>query len=200
MKNLPIIFSVLLLCSCMIPENFTGKYTLNPKGDYTFSYDGTMVDGLALIAKSEAKEKGKDIDSSDKAKIDKNVEAFRQDPRVKEFKESSSDTYKVRTEEKGNLVEKGAIPFWDKQFQFWTLEYNPQNKTANFIINPYKSGDLEVLDEFGLSMKWKMEIDTDCAVVSSTVKLDKSFLGNTYSFIISRDDMVKGVTVVFQLE
>jgi hypothetical protein len=195
-----LVFSVLSLCSCMIPENFTGKYTLNPNGDYTFSYDGTMVDGMALFAKSQAKEKGKEIDSSDKAMIDKNVETFRQDRRVKEFKESASDTYKVRTEEKGNLVEEKAAPFWDKQFQYWTLAYDPQNKTANFIITPSKQDDLKGLDEFNLSMNWKMEFDTSCAVVSSTVKLDKSFFGHTYSFTISRDDMLKGVTVVFQLE
>lgn len=191
-------FSALFLMACMVPEKFTAKYTLTPKGDFTFAYDGTMVNALARTMKLEAKEKGKEPTAGDQAKLREMVGEFERDPRVKEFKETSNDVYKVVMQEQGNIKERRAVAFWNEQIHYWKLSYNEQDKTAVLAVKPVK--DMRDFDRLGITPDWNIQIATDCAVVSSTVELDKSFFGNTYKFSIKRDDLKNGVTVVLQLE
>ena len=47
---------ILLLAACMVPEKFTAEYEIKPSGDYSFVYDGTMVNALSRMAKREAAE------------------------------------------------------------------------------------------------------------------------------------------------
>lgn len=184
----------LLLAACMVPEKFTAKYEIEPNGDYTFVYDGTMVDALSRMAKAESAQKGGS--GVDPKEIKAMLDEFKADPRVVEFKERGDETYQVRMEEKGNIKEAGKVYFLSKDLRCWTLAYNPDKNTVSLKVSPIKRKDL---DQLGIKVDGELEISTNCKILSSTVELDESLLGSTYSFKISNESAT-GATVVMQLE
>ena len=188
----------LLLAACMVPEKFTAEYEIKPSGDYSFVYDGTMVNALSRMAKREAAEKGQPV--PDVREMEEVVGVFKIDPRVTEFKEAGDDVYTVKMEEKGNIKELGSSYFLEQKLDYWTLAYNAQDNTVTLTVSPLKGEDLK---EVNIKVEGEFKIHTDCEIVSSSVELDKSLLGflfdNTYSFKINNDSFA-GVTVVMKLE
>lgn len=184
----------LLLAACMVPEKFTAKYEIKPNGDYVFVYDGTLVDALTRMEKAESAQKGESgIDPKEiKAMLDK----FKADPRLIEFEERGNDTYQTRMEEQGNIKEAGKSYFLSKDLKYWMLSCNSENNTVSLTVSPLKRKDL---DELGLKLEGEFEISTDCKILSSTVELSESLLGNTYSFKINNDS-AQGATIIMQLE
>ena len=189
---------ILLLAACMVPEKFTAEYEIKPSGDYSFVYDGTMVNALSRMAKREAAEKGQPV--PDVREMEEVVGVFKIDPRVTEFKEAGDDVYTVKMEEKGNIKELGSSYFLEQKLDYWTLAYNAQDNTVTLTVSPLKGEDLK---EVNIKVEGEFKIHTDCEIVSSSVELDKSLLGflfgNTYSFKINNDSFA-GVTVVMKLE
>lgn len=189
---------VLLLAACMVPEKFTAEYEIKPNGDYSFKYEGTMVNALSRMAKREAAEKGAPV--PDAQQMEEVVGIFKIDPRVTEFKEAGNDVYTVKMEEKGNIKVQGDSYFLEQKLDYWTLAYNAQDNTVTLAVSPLKGEDLKEVD---ISVDGEFKIHTDCEIVSSSVELDKSLLGflfgNTYSFKINNESFA-GVTVVMKLE
>ena len=184
----------LLLAACMVPEKFTAEYEIEPNGDYTFVYDGTLVDALSRMAKAESAQKGET--KLDPKEIQAMLDEFKADPRVVEFEGRGDETYQVRMEEKGNIKEAGKVYFLSKDLRCWTLSYNPDKNTVTLTVSPIKRKDL---DSLSIKVDGKLEISTDCKILSSTVELDESLLGGTYSFKLSNDSAA-GATVIMQLE
>lgn len=184
----------LLLAACMVPEKFTAEYEIKSNGDYTFVYDGTMVDALSRMGKAESAQKGGS--GFDPKEIKAMLDEFKADPRVVEFKERGDETYQVRMEEKGNIKEAGKVYFLSKDLRCWTLTYSPDKNTVSLIVSPIKRKDLDGLN---IKVDGEFEISTDCKILSSTVELDESLLGSAYSFKISNESAT-GATVVMQLE
>lgn len=184
----------LLLAACMVPEKFTATYEIKPNGDYTFVYDGTMVDAVSRMAKSESAQKGASM--PDQKDIQAMLDEFKADPRVVEFEAQGDETYQARLEEKGNIKEAGKVYFLSKDLRCWTLAYNPDKNTVSLTVSPVKSKDL---DKLSIKLDGEFEISTDCKILSSTVDLDESLLGSTYSFKINNESAA-GATVIMQLE
>ena len=189
---------MLLLAACMVPEKFTAEYEIKPSGEYSFKYEGTMVNALSRMAKREAAEKGQPV--PDAQQMEEVVGLFKVDPRVTEFKEAGDDVYTVKMEEKGNIKEQGDSYFLEQKLDYWTLAYNAEDNTVTLTVSPLKGEDLK---EVNVNVDGEFKIHTDCEIVSSSVELDKNLLGflfgNTYSFKINNDSF-KGVTVVMKLE
>ncbi len=184
----------LLLAACMVPEKFTAEYEIKPGGDFTFVYEGTMIDALTRVAKVKSAQTGEPM--PDAAQMKEMLDEFKADPRVVEFKELGNETYQVRLEDKGNLKQAGAVYFLSKELKFWNLTYDPAGNTVTLAVSPLKDGEM---DKLGIKMAGEFKLSTDCKIVSSSVKLDESLLGNTYSFKIDNGS-ADGVTVVMQLE
>lgn len=184
----------LLLAACMVPEKFTAKYEIKPNGDYTFVYDGTLVDALSRMAKAESAQKGSSM--PDQKEIQAMLDEFKADPRLVEFEERGDETYQARLEEKGNIKEAGEVYFLSKDLRCWTLAYNSEKNTVSLTVSPLKRKDL---DELSIKVDGEFEISTDCKILSSTVDLDESLLGNAHSFKISNES-AEGATVIMQLE
>lgn len=185
---------ILLLAACMVPEKFTAEYEIKPDGDFTFVYDGTMIDALTRMGKAKSAQTGEPM--PDAAQMKEMLDEFKADPRVVEFKDLGNETYQVRMEDKGNLKQAGEVHFLSKELKFWNLTYDPAANTVTLAVSQLKSGEL---DGLGIKMVGEFKISTDCKIVASSVKLDESILGNTYSFKIN-NEAVDGVTVVMQLE
>ena len=183
----------LLLAACMVPEKFTAKYEIKANGDYTFVYDGTLVDALSRMDKAKSAQGKPGLDPKE---IKAMLEEFKADPRVVEFEERGEETYQVRMEEQGNIKEAGKVYFLSKDLRCWTLAYNPDKNTVSLTVSPVKSKDL---GELSIKLDGEFEISTDCKILSSTVELDESLLGSAYSFKISNESAT-GATVVMQLE
>lgn len=188
---------LLLLSGCLVPEKFTIVYELNSNGDYSYKYDGTMVNALSRMSSLEAAQKGKTLSASKAGEEAKAMaEQFKADPRVTDFKEIGNDTYKIKMEEKGNIKEKGSSTFLDKDLNYWTLKYNAKDNTVTLAVPPIKNKDLE---EVKIKLDGEFKISTNCEIVSASAKLDKSFFGNTRSFKINNNS-TEGVTVLMNLK
>ena len=156
---------ILLLAACMVPEKFTAEYEIKPSGDYSFVYDGTMVNALSRMAKREAAEKGQPV--PDVREMEEVVGVFKIDPRVTEFKEAGDDVYTVKMEEKGNIKELGSSYFLEQKLDYWTLAYNAQDNTVTLTVSPLKGEDLK---EVNIKVEGEFKIHTDCEIVSSSVE------------------------------
>ena len=47
--------AVVLLAGCYIPENFSADVKFSENGAYTVAFDGTVINGMALLAKKDTK-------------------------------------------------------------------------------------------------------------------------------------------------
>lgn len=185
---------MLILAACMVPEKFTAEYEIMPNGDFTFIYEGTMVDALSRMARLEAEKNGEEIPATDN--LQELVGAFKSDPRVTEFQEVAKETYQVRMEESGNIKEAGTVHFIDDKLDYWRLTYSPEANTATLQISPLKAKDL---DEVQVKINGVFELRTDCEIVSSTVELDEAFFSNAYTFKVD-NTLSAGATIVVKLQ
>lgn len=200
-KALPLsCVSLLLLVACIVPEKFTAEYKIQPNGSYSLIYEGTMVNAFSRLVAWEAKEKKKAQDAKAEKQIQVFRDALKDDPRTKNFKEESTDVYRVRVEESGNLKEKQFLPFFSKGTQVWSLQYDKKANTVTFNIKPMQDKNFSKMEALNISPDGEIKISTDCKIVSSNVNLDKSFFGNTHSFHVKKESLKKGVSIILQLE
>jgi len=68
-----------LLTGCLIPEKFTAKATFQPDGNYSFSYVGTTVHGMAAMQIAKA---GK-LSAKDDAMFEREVSSMKRNPDVR---------------------------------------------------------------------------------------------------------------------
>ena len=115
---------LLFLSGCWIPESFDIKVKINKDGSYIFSYDGTLVNVLAL----ETAKKGS-LSKKDEIELAKEGDKMRQDPDFKEVKYLGSGRCKV-------LVQKVARPGEPLYF--------PGREMKILSIQPQKDGSLLV--------------------------------------------------------
>lgn len=195
-----VVTSMFLLVACMVPGTFKAKYTLDNNGQYSFVYDGTIINLFPKMAEKEAAEKGKPIEKS----VAKDTQALaadlEKDSRTKSFNDVGNDTYKVIMEDAGDIKEKKRAYFLSKDFRYWTLTYDEQNNTVVFTIEPSSQNNIDLLKELNVSPIGEISFDTKLNLVSSTKELSKSFFGSTYSIKVDSTTIKEGLTVVWSLK
>lgn len=201
------VISVLLLAgvfvfaACMIPEKFKAKYEIQPDGNYTFTYDGTMIDAFTRMAKLEAKEKGQDIPADQIRKESQGLlDEIKADPRVKSIEDKGDERYAMRMEETGNFKTSRIVAFLNRDMSFWHFSYNPEDKTLTLKIARFKSEDINTLEKLNVTIDGKIIISTKCKVLEGEDLLKKSFFGSEYTLSLNKAGYNKETVVVFQLE
>lgn len=144
----------LCLTSCFGPEKFTATLNVDKKGDFQFTYDGTVVYGLALVA---IKGQGR-LDSKDDAAC-KDLEAdLRKEPGMKSVEYIGNGRYKIRAELSGSV--------YSKKIFFDLIEMMRFENGGIVIFGPeISSENNRELASLNLALDGQLKVTSDLRVI-----------------------------------
>ncbi len=153
--------TVLLLSSCLLPEQFKARLDLDESGAYRFRYQGTLAFILA-IAELQQRERGR----KPSAKLQKDLQALgrklAQGPGFRSVRYRGDGRYEVAYDRKGKLDQ--PYHFIDKATRLFSLlpEENGQVELRSLRLSEKDRRDLKAL---GLGMKGEFVVVTHAKVI-----------------------------------
>lgn len=162
---LAILSSLAVLTACLIPETFTAKIDLEKNGEFTFSYEGTLI----FVPFKMGRPNQKDIDSFKRDML--------RDPKFKKVEYVGNARYRVEYQEQGHLNQ----PFYFFSREMMVIKLVPVKKGGKryaFIEGMRLSAkDINELGKMNIKIDGTLEIKTSGKVIEHNANTTPKFWG-----------------------
>jgi hypothetical protein len=174
-----LLLASILLTGCLFPEKFSASITVKPDASYTYKYDGTAVNVLALAM---IREKGS-LPAKDEASLRAEAEKASKSPSVKKLNYNGNGRYELVIDE---LVAAGKQPS-QMSFVSFTKGKDSIYSIAQSAMKPKDSAELKTL---GLKPNGKLDIviPAEFEVLSHNAKSAPGIFAKSYSWEINNLD------------
>lgn len=176
-----LVASAVLLTGCLIPESFKAKADFAANGDYTFSYDGTVVHAMAA---AEEKQTGS-IKSKDEEGLKAEAVKMKKDPMVQSAEYLGHGRYQMKL-----LAKKKA----GENLRMMDIFSVTHAKDGVITISSPKlaAKDVQELSKLGIKIDGKLEVvlPKNATVISHNATSEPQFFGlfGTYAWKIGSLD------------
>ncbi len=144
-----LVLTVLLLTSCLIPDNYEMNITVNKIGSVDYEYKGELNYAPAL----EAMSKG-EYDDDTRDEVDEIVVELSKDEGYSSIKNLGKGKLSVSYE---NDVERGSDHYFlDKDLKFYAFEYDDNLLTISGV--KIEDEGRKSMEELGIKLKGKLNI------------------------------------------
>jgi len=170
-----------LLTGCLVPEKFVAKADIHPDGSYSFSYNGTVVHGMAAMQIAKT---GK-LTAKDETGLDREAEKMRRNPDVKSVSYKGNGRYELAldaTRKKGqplNMLNIASVR-------------TDKDGIITISSAEIKEKDKKELSQLGIKVDGTLEISVpkNAEIISHNATSTPKFFGlvGTYSWKIGSVD------------
>lgn len=173
--------TVTLLTGCLVPEKFVAKADIHPDGSYLFSYNGTVVHGMAAMQIAKT---GK-LTAKDETGLDSEAEKMKRNPDVKSVSYKGNGRYELAldaTRKKGqplNMLNIASVR-------------TDKDGIITISSAEIKEKDKKELSQLGIKVDGTLEISVpkNAEIISHNATSTPKFFGlvGTYSWKIGSVD------------
>lgn len=173
--------TVTLLTGCLVPEKFVAKADIHPDGSYSFSYNGTVVHGMAAMQIAKT---GK-LTAKDETGLDSEAEKMKRNPDVKSVSYKGNGRYELAldaTRKKGqplNMLNIASVR-------------TDKDGIITISSAEIKEKDKKELSQLGIKVDGTLEISVpkNAEIISHNATSTPKFFGlvGTYSWKIGSVD------------
>lgn len=170
-----------LLTGCLVPEKFAAKADIHPDGSYSFSYNGTVVHGMAAMQIAKT---GK-LTAKDETGLDREAEKMKRNPDVKSVSYKGNGRYELvldATRKKGqplNMLNIASVR-------------TDKDGIITISSAEIKEKDKKELSQLGIKVDGTLEISVpkNAEIISHNATSTPKFFGlvGTYSWKIGSVD------------
>ncbi|MGC9385215.1 MAG: hypothetical protein ACP5D6_11500 [Kosmotogaceae bacterium] len=176
---LSVLIAIVILSGCWIPEDFDAQVYVNEDGSYRFTYEGKLVNVMALSLEKEGK-----LGKKEESDLKKDVEKLKELDGFETVKYMGKGRYKVSVDYRGKAGE--AYSFITEDLQVFSVSFNEENQLLVRGFSP-EEDDLQQLKTLGVSMEGSLTVQVDPGLevqIHNADHLSKKTSMNTYKWNI----------------